>query len=91
MYLFLGQDTVVRARDVVGIFDLDNTSVSKETRGYLAAAEKSGRVFTVSEELPKSFVVCEAAGKKSDYISQVAPATLLKRANSKTERIENRE
>jgi hypothetical protein len=80
MYLYLGQDTVVKTRDIVGIFDLDNTSVSKETRGYLAAAEKSGRVFTVSEELPKSFVVCEAAGIKSDYISQVAPATLLKRA-----------
>jgi hypothetical protein len=80
MYLFLGQDTVVKTRDIVGIFDLDNTSVSKDTRAYLAAAEKNGRVFAVSEELPKSFVVCEAAGKKSDYISQVAPATLLKRA-----------
>jgi hypothetical protein len=91
MYLFLGQDTIVRTSEIIGIFDLDNTSVSKDTRGYLAAAEKAGRVFAVSEELPKSFVVCDAAGKKSDYISQLAPATLLKRANSRIERIENRE
>jgi hypothetical protein len=91
MYLFLGQDTVVRTGDIIGIFDLDNTSVSKDTRGYLAAAEKTGRVFAVSEELPKSFVVCEACGKKSVFLSQVAPATLLKRANSRNKRIENRE
>ncbi len=80
MYLFLGQDTVVKTREIVGIFDLDNTSVSRDTRGYLGVAEKCGRVHTVSEELPKSFVVCEAGGKKRDYILQVAPATLLKRA-----------
>jgi hypothetical protein len=89
MYLFLGQDTVVKTRDIVGIFDLDNTSVSKDTRGYLATAEKSGRVLEVSEELPKSFVVCEGSGTRRDYISQVAPATLLKRANRGSKRIEN--
>jgi hypothetical protein len=91
MYLFLGQDTIVRTCEIIGIFDLDNTSVSRDTRGYLAAAEKNGRVLAVSDELPKSFVACEEDGKKSDYISQVAPATLLKRANSRIERIENRE
>ena len=31
MYLHLGQDTVVRTGDVVGIFDLENSSVSKIT------------------------------------------------------------
>ena len=25
MYLHLGQETVVRERDIIGIFDLDNT------------------------------------------------------------------
>ncbi len=83
MYLYLGQDTVIKTRDVVGIFDLDNTSVSKDTRNFLKFAEKQKRVQAVSEELPKSFVVCEADGTVKNYLSQVAPATLLKRSTLK--------
>ena len=40
MYLHLGQDTVIRTGDIIGIFDLDITTVSKHTRDYLAKAEK---------------------------------------------------
>ena len=54
MYLHLGQDTVVRSREVVGIFDLENTTISKLTKEFLTQAEKQGRVRNVSYELPKS-------------------------------------
>ena len=40
MYLHLGQSTVVNVSDIVGIFDIDNTTVSKNTREYLSRAEK---------------------------------------------------
>ena len=42
MYIHLGQDTVVRSEDVVGIFDLENSTVSKHTRKFLNNAEKKG-------------------------------------------------
>lgn len=80
MYLHLGQDTVVRTDEVVGIFDLENTSVSKMTKEFLAKAEKSGRVFNVSYELPKSFVICGSRKKNTVYITQISSATLKKRA-----------
>ena len=32
MYLHLGQDTIVNERDIVGVFDLDNSTVSRHTR-----------------------------------------------------------
>ncbi len=80
MYLHLGQDTVVRSRDIVGIFDMDNTTLSKHTRAFLADAQKGGRVFTVSLELPKSFVVCVGQEQNETvYISQISAATLRKR------------
>ena len=80
MYLHLGQDTVVHSRDIVGIFDMDNTTLSKHTRTFLADAQKGGRVFTVSMELPKSFVVCvEKEQSETVYISQISAATLRKR------------
>lgn len=60
---------------------MDTTTVSKKTRDYLSKAEKDGRVFYVSNELPKSFIVCEN-GKV--YVSQISPSTLLKRAEMKS-------
>ena len=82
MYLHLGKGTVVRTDSVVGIFDLDITSQSHLTRKYLAAAEKDGQVVNAAEDIPKSFVVCRDGEKSSVYLSQMAAATLLRRAES---------
>lgn len=80
MYLHLGQETVVETSRILGVFDLDNTTISKHTRAFLAKAQQEGRVVNVSYELPKSFIVC--AGEKGEvvYLSQLSPATLLKRS-----------
>ncbi|NLL63002.1 MAG: DUF370 domain-containing protein [Ruminococcaceae bacterium] len=82
MFLHLGQYTVVKTDDIVGIFDIDNTTISKHTRKYLAHAEKKGIVINVSMELPRSFVVCKSNEKEAVYISQLSPVTLLKRFTS---------
>lgn len=79
MYLHLGTGAVVRTDSIIGVFDLDNTSQSHLTRSYLAAAEKSGRVVNVAEDIPKSFVVCRDCGKTTVYLSQMLPQTLLRR------------
>lgn len=81
MYLHLGADTVIRTKDVIGIFDLDNTTVMKSSRDFLTRAEKEKKVITVSYELPKSFVVCEEK-KEVVYISQLAVSTLVKRSKT---------
>ena len=80
MYLHLGQNVVVSEADVVGVFDLDNTTGSKTTRGFLSEAERAGRVVSVSEDLPRSFVVCSDGGAGRVYLSQLSPQTLLKRS-----------
>lgn len=80
MYLHLGQNTVITLNEIVGIFDLDNTTVSKKTRDYLSFAEKNGNVNVVSTELPKSFIVCSSEEEKNKvYLSQISTTTLLKR------------
>ncbi len=80
MYIHLGQDTLVKKSDIIGIFDLDTATVSKRTRDYLNKAEKKGMVVNVSTELPKSFIVCQHGDEKKIYISQISTATLLKRS-----------
>ena len=82
MYLHLGQDTVVKFDSVIGIFDMDTSTVSKFTREFLNKAEKNGLVVNVSYELPKSFVVCLENEKVKVYISQLSSSTLQKRAAS---------
>ncbi|MCI1966630.1 MAG: DUF370 domain-containing protein [Oscillospiraceae bacterium] len=79
MYLHLGQDTVVLMKDIIGIFDLETSTISQTTRDTLAAAQKSGRVVNVSMEMPKSFVLCGKGKETKVYITQISSSTLLKR------------
>ena len=85
MYLHLGQNVVVPFRDVVGLFDLDNTSSSHLTRSFLERAEKEGRLVNVSDDLPRSFVLCDRReGPPGGYLCQLSAATLLRRAENNT-------
>ena len=90
MYLSLGNETIVRKKDVIAVFDLDNTTQSKLTRDYLSGAERKGGVINAAgTELPKSFVVCckdsgqfAARQRQSVYLSQMNTSTLLRRSES---------
>ncbi len=82
MYLHLGEETVVKEKDIIGIFDIENTSVSKHTKDFLASSEKKGRIVNVSYEMPKSFIVCSEnkSSREKVYISQISASTLKKRS-----------
>lgn len=75
MYLYLGGDTAVKSEKIIGIFDMDTSTVNKATRDYLSKAEKEKKIVYVNYELPKSFVVCE----DKIYVCPLNTATLLKR------------
>ena len=79
MYIHLGGEYVVAEDQIIGIFDLENTTVSKNTREFLNLSEKRNEVINVSYELPKSFVVTSKNKKTKVYISQISPTTLNKR------------
>lgn len=86
MFLHLGENTVISTENLVGIFDMDNTTVSKTTRDYLTKMQKENKVINVSYELPKSFILCrnKETGEDILYISPISTQTLLKRIqNSK--------
>jgi len=82
MYLHLGQNVVVPEEELIGIFDLDNTTGSHITRKFLRDAEKTGRVINVSDELPRSFIVSGTGKSVSIHLSQLSPQTLLKRSET---------
>lgn len=79
MYIHLGKDVIIKVKDIIGIFDIDKCSISKNTKQFLKDAEKQKTVFNVSYELPKSFIVCTVQKRQVVYISQISPTTLKKR------------
>jgi hypothetical protein len=80
MYLHLGHSIVIPSHSIVGIFDLDNTTQSHLTRRFLEQAEREGKLMSIGDELPKSFVVCQGEDGMYVYFSQISSATLLRRA-----------
>ena len=80
MFLHLGRDTIVSDTSIVGIFDLDTSTGSRHTQAFLKTAEREGRVINVTNELPKSAVLCLEEGRASVYLSQLSTQTLHKRA-----------
>lgn len=82
MYIHIGGDISLLKKNIIAIFDMDNTTVSKWTRQFLQYAESDGDVINVSDELPRTFIVADNGKKKKFkiYISPISAATLLKRA-----------
>ena len=75
MYIYLGGNTAISTSDIIGVFDMDTSTVNKATRDYLTKAEKEKRVIYVNYELPKSFIVC----MDKIYVCPLNTATILKR------------
>lgn len=80
MFLHLGNDILINTKNLIGIFDIEKSSISKFTKEFLGNAEKTKRIVNVSYEMPKSFIVClDEDFNETVYISQISTATLKKR------------
>lgn len=82
MYLNVGAGSVINTDEIIGIFDLDITSQSHITRKFLVACEKEDHLINTTEDIPKSFVVCNSGNINEVYFCQPAVTTLIKRAEN---------
>lgn len=58
MYVELFTDLVADSREIVGIFDLDNTTAtSRYTADFLASKQREGKIHYFVSDIPKSFVL----------------------------------
>ncbi len=81
MFLHLGENVVVPIKDIIGIFDLQNTMYSSDTIQFLRLAEEDGFVQRITEEQPKSFIIAEVNNKSKIYLSPISSTTLTKRTD----------
>lgn len=75
MYLNIGEEVVINSKNIIGVFDMDTSTVNKATRDYLSKAEKDKKVIYVNYDLPKSFIVTE----NKIYVSPLNTSTIFKR------------
>ena len=84
-FLHIGQNVMVNDRRIIGIFDLDITSQSAQTRRFLDQAEQEGVVLPVCDDIPKSFLVCDHPyHPQLVYLSELSSQTLQKRMEEQT-------
>ena len=78
MYIAIGEDFAVRDRNIIGIFDLDNTTVTARGREFLERAEKEGQVVPW-DDLPKSFILTSEYGMTRIFQTNLSTQTLEKK------------
>ena len=59
--------------------DMETTTVSKSTKEFLTVAEEEGFVESISNEIPKSFIITEVDKKSKIFLSPISSITLQKR------------
>lgn len=75
MYINIGADKFLLSDDIVGVFDLENTTTSRITREFLKRCEKENKSENAVTDIPHSFVVT----KEKVYIAQASSQTISKR------------
>lgn len=81
MFLHVGNNKNIRIKDVVGIFDMDRTTVSAVTRKFLSGKQKEFLVESASFDIPKSFILYLDKGEYKICFSPLSPASLRGRLN----------
>ena len=81
MFLHAGNGRNIRQKDIIGIFDMDNATVSHVTRKYLSGEQKKKAVEAVADEIPKSFILYKNEGKFKICFSPLSTSALLGRMN----------
>lgn len=79
VFIHIGNGCVIKNKDIIGVFDLDNSTVMKTSREFINFEEKSGRIESIFEDIPRSFVLCD----KKTYLSSLNTASIIRRNNKK--------
>ena len=83
MYLHIGNGISIRKDKIIGIFDLDSSTVSSVTKKYINKNEKQGNILYGDFDLPRTFVLHEENKKTYKIkLSRISSQGLKLRAES---------
>ena len=80
MYLHIGNGQTVKKKRIIGIFDMDTATMSKNTKAFLSANQKKGKVEYSDSDIPRSFILYEDEKKeKRVHLSRISTSGLKAR------------
>ena len=80
MYFHIGNGVTVKKKDVIGVFDLDTSTVSAITRKYVNKNEKEGKLSYSDSDLPRTFILVEEKGEYRIKLSRISTQGIKARA-----------
>ncbi len=95
MLVHIGKDKLISDKDIIGIFDLENTTGDgSDTEKFLSEAEKKGNVeYVLSLDIfkaidtPRSFVVSNSKNNENKiYITGFSSETLVRKTENALKR-----
>ena len=84
MYLHIGNGNSVKKKDIIGIFDLDTSTVTKTGKDFINKSERRGVVEYDDDDLPRSFVLIEENKKYKVKLSRISSRGLTERATEQS-------
>ncbi len=78
-YIQLEKGESIDKRTVIGIFDIETASMSTSTKEMFRRKEDEHGVVSLSNDLPKSFVLCDGEYSDTIYISGLSTDSIKKR------------
>lgn len=82
MYLHIGNGKSVIKEKIIGIFDLDTSTVSKIGKDFINKMQKKGLVEYEDSDLPRSFVLVEEDEGYKVRLSRISSGGLKIRCES---------
>ncbi|MCL1829838.1 MAG: DUF370 domain-containing protein [Oscillospiraceae bacterium] len=76
MYLHIGNNYILNSEEIIGIFDIDISTIEKRMRDYLTVMQREGHIVDAAEDLPQSFILTE----EKVYISGLSTGILKQRS-----------
>ncbi|MBQ1205820.1 MAG: DUF370 domain-containing protein [Clostridia bacterium] len=78
-YLQLEKGESIDKKEIIGIFDIETASVSQSTKELFKRKEDEHGVVSLSNDLPKSFILCDGEFADTVYISGISTESIKKR------------
>ena len=82
-YLQLEKGESIYKPDIIGIFDLDTSGNSEATKNMFRRKEDEKGVVSLSNDIPKSFLLCDGIYSDTIYISGLSTESIRKRIAEK--------
>ena len=86
MYLHVGNGITIRKKSIIGIFDLDSSTVSSITKKYIGKNQKEGNIVYGDYDLPRAFILHEEKNGESEKykikLSRISSQGLRQRVES---------